>query len=535
MTAAVPVIDRAFETVEPGAIALVLTDADGTVIHRWSGGGKPSRGLGESCSQPGHSLSEASVGTNAVGVVRETGRPILIGGPEHYSESFFSLVCAGCPIFHPITGKLIGILDVTCKRSDSNAVLLPWVSGMATDVQQELLQRVSRTERLLMQEYVRESRGPGQTPVICLNDRTIIATPPAARIVGGVHQAILWEHAARTIGRALNETFELPLAEGESVMIRCRPIQDAGQIIGAVVRILGRPTPHSRPDVRHRPADRRRPADQTGGPGAAWRHAHEELARGTELNVPLLLRGEAGVGKLALARAAYPGRSMTVFDTTTVGAEDFDQWIRGLRDQLGSTDDSPILIRRLNALEPRGRRLVIGLVERRAGTAGPPLILTETLTRDQDAIGSAPAEEFDSFTVVVPPLRDRQEDLPHLLATLSESVSGRPRRWLPDAIQALSRLDWPGNVRELRNVVRKVVAAHPVGDIGTRQLPAGLLAEVPHRNLTRMERLEFNAIVTALRMFDGNKLEAAAYLQISRSTLYRKMRTFGLDLDRSTY
>jgi transcriptional regulator of acetoin/glycerol metabolism len=526
--AAVPVIDRAFEMIEPGTAALVLTDGDGTVVRRWYGAGPSGRTLGELYSRPGHSLSEASVGTNAIGIVRETERPIVMSGPEHFRQSFLSLLCAGSPIVHPVTSKLIGILDVTCPRTDSHAVLLPWVTGLAADIQRELLQRVSRHERLLLHEYVRASRGPGQVPVICLNDRTIIATPPAARIVNGVQQAFLWEHAARAISRARDETFELTLDDGASVTLRCQPIRDAGETVGAVVRFVDRPAPPPR-QCPPSPAVAR-----TGGSSVAWRHACEELDRGWKLGVPLLLRGEPGAGKLTLARAAHSGE-LSVIDAAAAGTGDFSAWITDLRAKLHTTDRVPLVLQHLTSLEPRQRRSVIGLIEQREAMSGLPLIVTETVGRESDASVSVATAELSCFVVTVPPLRDRFEDLPQLLSSLSESACGRPRRWQSDAVQALSRLDWPGNVRQLRNLVRAVLAAHPEGDIGIRQLPVELLADVPHRNLTRMERLEFNAIVAALRMFGGNKLDAAGYLQISRSTLYRKMHAFGLDLDRWAY
>jgi transcriptional regulator of acetoin/glycerol metabolism len=525
--AAVPVIDKAYEMVEPGTAALVLTDGEGTVVRRWHAGGRSGLVLGEPYSQPGHSLAEASVGTNAVGIVRETERSIVLGGPEHFSESFLPLVCAGSPIFHPITSKLIGILDVTCARTEAHAVLLPWITGLAADVQREFLQQASRNDRLLLQEYIRASRGPGQVPVICLNDRTIIATPPAARMVNGIQQAFLWEQAARAISRAQDETFELPLDDGASVTLHCHPILNAGETVGALVRLLDRrgPAPRSGPLS---PAGAR-----TGARSVAWRHGCEEFARGAELGVPLLLRGEPGAGKVTLARAGLAGE-VSLVDAAAVGTEDFRTWLIALQARLEGDTGAPLVLRHLNALDPPQRRSVIGLIERRESLGGPPLIVTETVDRAEGASGST-AAELSCFVVTVPPLRDRYEDLPYLLSTLSESVCGRPRRWQPDAVQALSRLDWPGNVRQLRNLVRAVVAAHPQGDVGMRQLPVDLLAGVPHRNLTRMERLEFNAIVAALRMFGGNKLDAAAYLQISRSTLYRKMRIFGLDLDRWAY
>jgi transcriptional regulator of acetoin/glycerol metabolism len=530
--AAVPIIDRAFETIESGTAALVLTDANGIVLRRWSNGGWLNRALGEPFAQTGYSLAEASVGTNAIGIVQETARPILIGGAEHYSDSFLPLVCAGCPIFHPISAKLIGILDVTCKVADTHTVLLPWVCKLAEDIQRCLLDRSSRSDQMLMDEYMRASRAPSRLPVICLNDRTIIATPSAARVVDGVNQAFLWEHVGRAIGKVGSETFDLPLTSGDAVTIHCRPICDDGKTVGAVVQLVDRPA--SRAPIARTTAMTAR-LESLGGQSAAWRTMCEELARGKELGVPLLLRGEPGTGKFTLAEATYPDNELIVVDAATAYAEDVSQWFGRLQRALDAAPSTVVVIRHLDALEPRHKRVVSATIERHVDLGRKLIVVTESVAAG--SVGHSAVDDFTGVAITVPALSDRQEDLPHILESLSLSLSlsGRPRRWRTDAIQAISRAEWPGNVRQLRNIVRGVINAHPAGDIGAKQLPVNLLTDTPRRNLARLERLEFNAIIAALRRFNGNKVEVADYLQISRSTLYRKMKMFGLDLDRWAY
>jgi DNA-binding NtrC family response regulator len=177
--------------------------------------------------------------------------------------------------------------------------------------------------------------------------------------------------------------------------------------------------------------------------------------------------------------------------------------------------------------------VVSATIERHVDLGRNLIVVTESI--GPGTVNHSAVDDFTGFAITVPALSDRQEDLPHILESLSMSLSGRPRRWRPDAIQAISRAEWPGNVRQLRNIVRGVINAHPVGDIGAKQLPVNLLTDMPRRNLARLERLEFNAIIAALHRFNGNKVEVADYLQISRSTLYRKMKMFGLDLDRWAY
>jgi transcriptional regulator of acetoin/glycerol metabolism len=105
----------------------------------------------------------------------------------------------------------------------------------------------------------------------------------------------------------------------------------------------------------------------------------------------------------------------------------------------------------------------------------------------------------------------------------------------PDALQLLQRLPWPGNVRELERVVRAATARRHSGDIRVEDFPAGLLAKAAPRRLTAIEHAELEAIVEALDAAGGNKRDAARRLGIARSTLYRKLRAYGLDLDRTAF
>ena len=132
----------------------------------------------------------------------------------------------------------------------------------------------------------------------------------------------------------------------------------------------------------------------------------------------------------------------------------------------------------------------------------------------------------------LPLLRDRLEDLPGLLTALSERhvPAGSGIRWRDDAVQLLARLPWPGNVRELENVIRLVATTHHGRTIRAEDLPADVRRHASRRQLTLLERLEFEAIVAANERARGNKTEAASTLGISRATLYRKMRTYGIPM-----
>ena len=136
--------------------------------------------------------------------------------------------------------------------------------------------------------------------------------------------------------------------------------------------------------------------------------------------------------------------------------------------------------------------------------------------------------------IALPPLRDRPGDIPDLVRRIAGRL-GLPRLVVSsDALQALMRSPWPGNVRQLAAVVRSAIAGRSCGTIGLADLPIDVI-EGKASTFTTFEKAEYQAIVQALKFADGNKKVAAAELGIARSTLYRKLRSYRIDLDRATF
>jgi transcriptional regulator of acetoin/glycerol metabolism len=134
-------------------------------------------------------------------------------------------------------------------------------------------------------------------------------------------------------------------------------------------------------------------------------------------------------------------------------------------------------------------------------------------------------------TAWMPPLRDRRGDLAALVAAIAA-----PATVAPEVVQLLARLSWPGNVRDLRAAVSRIVAAAPDGPrIGLASVPNDLRRAATRATLTRFERAEVHAILEALAETRGNKKEAAILLGISRTTLYRKLQSAGVDLENTVY
>ena len=114
-----PVLRKLHEELSGQKISVILTDADGLVLARLTGDRDLERALDSIKLAPGFSYAEDRVGTNGIGTALEAGGPAHVFGHEHYAESLDRFGCAGGPIHDPVSGKTVGVIDLTCWRKDA--------------------------------------------------------------------------------------------------------------------------------------------------------------------------------------------------------------------------------------------------------------------------------------------------------------------------------------------------------------------------------------------------------------------------------
>lgn len=144
---------------------------------------------------------------------------------------------------------------------------------------------------------------------------------------------------------------------------------------------------------------------------------------------------------------------------------------------------------------------------------------------------------INTLTVFIPPLRDRPDDIPVLARHfLKKQLSANPPELTDDALDALSSYHWPGNVRELRNIMERLAILRAGQEIRPQDLPR----DVSHGRRAdgggslvgqdvSLEDLERAHIEAVLKREDWHQGRAAETLGISAKTLYRKIRTYGLE------
>jgi len=269
---------------------------------------------------------------------------------------------------------------------------------------------------------------------------------------------------------------------------------------------------------------------------------------------PVLIVGESGTGKEKLARSihaagAVQGAAFVPVDCASpdpamIEAELFANPL---------TSDSTIFLDEVAALplELQGK-LVRALQDRTVRLPGRneqmpfEARLVAATQHDLEPAVRQSAFRRDLYlrlnvlSLRLPPLRERKEDIPslveYILAQLSQTT-GRNYTMAPEAMKMLLMHDWPGNVTELQGCVQRAAALSSGSLVQVDDLPAyvhpakasfGPEPAADEPEIVPLAELEKKTILTTLQRLNGDKIAAARLLGIGKTTLYRKLREYGI-------
>jgi transcriptional regulator of acetoin/glycerol metabolism len=505
---------------------LTLVDRDASVLATWFDDDLTAR---RGHVVAGSSLGEGQVGTHAANVALHGLLPVAITGDEHLSDRFTASTTVALPIFHPVTKRLLGALAATCPLQEFSPMLTAWLAVVGQAVTSRLLEARHDIEFTLLQAFL-GARKDARHPVICLTDSTVLCNAAASRLLSGADQSLLWEKASLAVQHDQQLDLDLCLSSGLQVRVRVDAIHGELGPIGAKIELreVSRAgdvnVPPSGTPTHHKMS-----AAGVVGHGVAWRRLCTDIAAANGANSDrLVLVGEAGTGKTAVARALLPPHAHFIDARTEPDvAEAIESALH--RGAPG------ILIQHLESAGDGILQQLPALVK--AAGAGTPVYSTFTAGHDPTRT-SEHLDEALGPLICVPPLRDRMDDLDVLIRVLTRrnTADGVDAvRWMPDSIQVLCRVEWPQNVDSLESLIRRMTSECRRGYVDARSLPDSIRSRATRRVLSRLEQLEATEITECLRRTHGNKVEAAQLLGIARSTLYRRLRALGIDLSGFNY
>jgi two-component system nitrogen regulation response regulator NtrX len=309
------------------------------------------------------------------------------------------------------------------------------------------------------------------------------------------------------------------------------------------------------------------------GDSAPMRRLREEIARVASTDARVLITGENGTGKELVARHLHrlsQRRESPLVEVNCaaipeelIESELFGH-VRGSftgasedrRGKFEEADGATLFLDEVADMSAKTQAKMLRALQEgrftRVGGSRPinsdarVLSATNKNLADEIRRGAFREDLFFRLAVVpiqVPALRERTDDIPLLseqfLRQASVRFGRKPKTLSPDAVDALQAYAWPGNVRELKNLIERLMILSPAdevrredlpAEIGNGGLPVGLAPDAPLRDAR--EDFERRYILAALRKNRGNVSRTAEALDLERSNLYRKLKAYGIEVER---
>ncbi|HJV34061.1 sigma-54 dependent transcriptional regulator [Geomonas sp.] len=315
------------------------------------------------------------------------------------------------------------------------------------------------------------------------------------------------------------------------------------------------------------------------GSSAAIVQLREQIRMVAPTNASVLITGENGTGKELVARSVhfYSNRRENPFveincaaipeeliESELFGHERgaFTGAVAQKKGKFDLADGGTLFLDEIGDMSMKTQAKVLRILqekkfERVGGTRTIEVDVrvvaaTNKLLEDEIKNGNFREDLYYRLNVVpfkVPPLRERRDDIPLLAQHFVELFCRREgrdlKRIVPEAMEALQRYEWPGNVRELKNIVERLIIMTPGGTItlnhlpdyiganaGSREATAGKLDSVLELSSLREAREEFERefILQKLEEHDWNVSRTAEAIELERSNLHRKIKSYGIDI-----
>lgn len=585
LTVAMPVVYELQALVEELGFMTLLTDADGVILELLSAGKFRGNGL-EGNLQRGGIWREEQAGTGAIGLVLQLCQPVQIAACEHYFERDHDLTCSAAPIFNH-DGRLLGILNVSGPREEAHLHTLGLVVVASNAITNQLRVEDDRRQIWLVNEYLKAVINSISDGVLAIDSSGYI------KEINSEAAAILATDPLFARGKDIQDfvgkqsLFKRVIAEGKTFndiettletkrgYIHChvsaRPISLVdGKVVG-IVATLKTMKKLQRVVNQIIGAEARFTFSNIIGESSAMQRAIH-LAQVAARNIhTVLIQGESGTGKELFAQAIHNATlagqpfiavNCAAIPETLIESELFGYeggaftgaHRNGRPGKFELANDGTIFLDEIGEMPLNVQTVLLRVLQERSvlrigGLRPTPINVRVIAATSKDLAVEVSKGNFrqdlyyrlNVFEINIPPLRERIGDVTQLVDHLVASISARFGKSvvgvsLP-ALKCMLGYHWPGNVRQLENVVERAISLVD-GDVIEEQhlpdflcvrsrQPAGDALRFANRPLN-MEKIEKNAILEAVRHC-GELQKAAKTLGISRSTLYRRLKRYGLE------
>jgi len=581
-----PVIEDVYQCVQKSGTAIILTNSIGCVLDLVGDDEIIEIMSGWGCGV-GSILSEELIGTSSFGLALAERMPVQVAGTEHFVRQFHVATGAAAPMFD-ISGRLLGLLGLVMPVDRYHIHSLGLVAAAARAVENQ------HQSDLLMAEQ--NSQLSQLNTILSAISDGILVWNTDHMLVHANHAAsqMLGIPARSMVGKPAGALFAVPAFVEESILQR-KPLTDVEGVINVGERtvncLISLDFVFQSPGklqwiivtLRSEKKVRKLIQQQVGAtaaltlddiPGEApqMQRVRNFVRSAAGAQASILIRGEVGTGKNALASAIHnagPRQDgpFVIFVSSAVPNElvisdllGYDESIDNKRasgrpSKFELAQGGTLFFQDVDALPLEAQAVLINALERgvvqrlgsqRAVEVGARVIASTSANMEslisQGAFRPDLYYRLSTFTITLPPLRERPRDIPlvadRILTRFTRQL-GYPVSLAPEVMDVLRKYAWPGNIREMEAVLgRAATQVAGTGVIGPAHLPHNvrLMEANPQTvkpfvqvNISSLSEMERETILLMVQMYRGNVSRMAQVLDISRTTLWRKLKDYGID------
>ena len=583
MEIAMPLLETLFYKVNEYRFLLALTDENGILLD-YRCNPASEQGLVEMNFRIGTSTVEEIVGTNGLGTALAADRPMMVYGDEHYCFTHQAWATFGVPL-HDEAGNIIGCIGCSEYKDFVHAHTLGMLMALARAIEEQLklekaMQDIDLHSRLLdriidsisegliyfskngrireMNHIARDMLGYADLSNIRLKD---IFSKDLLTIISGKSDHIFDEEMNLKTDRGKVKCF-----------VTATPVEDSPGELSGVVTILREPSAVHNLANRVAGAQARYRFSDIIGSDADFLKILTLARSAARSPSSILLQGESGTGKELVAQAIHNGSNRRLgpfiaincsaipkelLESELFGYEEgtFTGALKGGKPgKFELAHGGTVLLDEIGDMPLNMQAALLRVIQEknvtRLGSAkSVPVdirIIASSNKKMHQMVKKGTFREdlfyrLNVVNIVLPPLRERKDDIPLLVDYLIEKMNQKLNKNIagiaPSCMERLINYSWPGNVRELENIIEYAVNFC----VGNRlieehclpvELKGGRLRGITESKITpeyiSLEELEKQHIQGVLSALNGNKMQAARILGIDRGTLYNKIKKYGL-------
>lgn len=570
-------IDWLYEYIAESGYALVLTDASGIILYEKADPTLASM-FRTAGLLAGADWSERREGTNGIGTCIAEKRPVVIVQQEHFRSCHTALSCFGSPIRDP-SGTLVAVLDAsTLSAQQSHAGpghTLALLNLSARLIEKCLFLR-HFTEAVVFRFHARpEFVNLQHDGAIALgSDATIVAVDETALGLLGVRSR------GELIGRSIDTVFDVNAAElldpAGPTLAASRPVRDvrlgrrffASLDYGAKRARLSK-TPQSAaavlPVMELAPAAGHKASftlEELAGEDPQMLRNLRSARRIARSSVPVMIQGPTGAGKEMFARAMHgasdrAARRFVALNCAAIPESLIESELfgyrsgaftgarkEGMKGKIEQSSGGTLFLDEIGdmplALQTRLLRVLEEQEVMPLGAEAPLKVDLRVICASHQNLRAMISRgqfredlyyRLNGITLELPPLAlrsDKERLIREFLA--AETSDGRPAAIEMEAFAQLLAYGWPGNIRELRNVIRTALAICDGGVVRLKDLPSEVRSGTDVQQSRPAMPAGKEELLQKIRECGGNMSRVAERLGVSRNTLYRRCKRFGIGL-----